>query len=97
MEQIKEFIEEESIVDDSFFNVIMHNDDVTPFEYVIMVLNLIFEHPVDDALKLAMHIHQNGSAIVATLPMDEAYKSVEEVDKTNERYGFLLQTTVEKA
>ena len=86
MEQIKEFIEEESIVDDSFFNVIMHNDDVTPFEYVIMVLNLIFEHPVDDALKLTMHIHQNGSAIVATLPMDEAYKLVEEVDKTNERY-----------
>ena len=96
MEQLKERIED-SIVDDSFYNVIMFNDDVTPFEYVIAVLNQIFSHRVEDGLKLAMHIHQNGKAIVATLPMQEAYEKVEAVDVMNDAYGFLLQTNVEKA
>lgn len=96
MEQIKEKIED-SIVDDAFYNVIMFNDDVTPFEYVVAVLNQIFSHSIDDGFKLAIHIHFNGKAIVATLPMQEAYSCVEAVDLMNEAYGFLLQTNVEKA
>jgi ATP-dependent Clp protease adaptor protein ClpS len=96
MEQLKEIIED-SIVDDSFYNVIMFNDDVTPFEYVICILNEIFNHSIEDGLSLAMHIHQNGQGIVATLPMQEAYDKVDAVDAMNSEYGFLLQTNVEKA
>lgn len=96
MEQLKEKIED-SVTDDSYYNVIMFNDDVTPFEYVIMVLNRIFGYQPDEGLGIAMHIHMNGKAIVASTSMEEAYKKMEEVDQMNERFGYLLQTNVEKA
>lgn len=96
MLETKEIIED-SIVDDQFYNVIMFNDDVTPFEYVIIVLNALFDYPIEEGFAIAMHIHQNGSAIVATLPMQEAYERVEAVEAMNEQYGMLLQTNVEKA
>ena len=96
MQETKEIIED-SIVDDSFYNVIMFNDDVTPFEYVIIVLNVLFAYEIDEGFAIAMHIHQNGSAIIATLPMQEAYEKMDAVDKMNEQYGMLLQTNVEKA
>lgn len=96
MNQTKERIED-SLTDNSFYNVIMFNDDVTPFEYVIAVLNDIFGYRPDEGFQIAMHIHRNGKAIVATLSMDEAYGKVDEVDRMNNQYGFLLQTNVEKA
>ena len=96
MQETKERVED-TIIDDSFYNVVMFNDDVTPFEYVIAVLNEVFGYPVEEGLAIAIHIHQNGKAIIATTSMQEAYKKVEAVDTMNEQYGFLLQTNVEKA
>jgi ATP-dependent Clp protease adaptor protein ClpS len=88
---------DDSVVDDQFFNVIMYNDDVTPFEYVILVLSMLFNYAPSEGLKIAMHIHENEKAIIATLPMKEAYEKVNAVDALNEEFGFLLQTDVEKA
>ena len=96
MQSTKERIND-SIVDDSVYNVVMFNDDVTPFEYVIAVLNEVFGYPVEEGFAISIHIHQNGKAIVATTSMQEAYKKVEAVDAMNDQYGFLLQTNVEKA
>lgn len=96
MQKTKEVIES-SIVDDQFYNVIMFNDDVTPFEYVIVVLNELFNYSIEEGFALAIHIHQNGQAIAATLPMNEAYEKVDAVDVMNNEYGMLLQTNVEKA
>lgn len=96
MQELKERVED-SVIDDQFYNVIMFNDDVTPFEYVIIVLNVLFGYEIDEGFAIAMHIHQNGKAIVATLPMKEAYEKVDAVDAMNEEYGMLLQTNVDKA
>ena len=87
----------EEFVDDSEYNVILYNDDVTPFDYVIAVLIQIFSYDVNEALQITLHVHENNSAIIATTSMENAYAKVEEVDKMNERFGFLLQTNVEKA
>lgn len=89
LEEIKE--------DDSQYNVILYNDDVTPFDFVIAVLMTVFNYNFQQAASVTLHVHQNGSAIVATLSMEAAYAKVEEVDQMNEQWGFLLQTNVEKA
>ena len=96
MNELKERIED-SIVDDSQYNVIMFNDDVTPFEYVILVLSAIFNYDPEEGFAISLHIHNNGKAIVATTSMNEAYKKVEAVDAMNAQFGMLLQTNVEKA
>lgn len=96
MTNVKDCIEN-SIVDDTPYNVVMFNDDVTPFDYVIAVLNQIFRYSVIESVELAIHIHENGKEIVATLPMQEAYGKIEAVDQMNQMFGFLLQTNVERA
>lgn len=96
MQELKERVED-STIDDSQYNVIMFNDDVTPFDYVILVLNSVFNYDVEEGLGIALHIHHNGKAIVATMSMNAAYEKVEAVDAMNEHFGMLLQTNVEKA
>lgn len=86
----------EDVVDDSEYNVILYNDDVTPFDFVIAVLMSVFQYNLEKAMEITMHVHKNGSTIVATLSMEAAYAKVEEVDQLNEQYGFLLQTNVKK-
>ena len=96
MEKTKILIDD-SIVDDSYYNVIMYNDDVTPFEYVICVLSMIFGYTIQEGLDIAINIHMEGQAVVATLSMKEAYEKVDAVDTMNEESGFLLQTDIQKA
>ena len=95
MQDTKTIIED-TVTDESFYNVIMHNDDVTPFEYVIAVLNQIFGYDVSEGLQIALHIHNNGKAVVASASMKEAYAKSDAVDAMNEICGMILQTTVEK-
>ena len=95
MQKTKTIIED-TVTDESFYNVIMHNDDITPFDYVIAVLNQIFGYDIAEGLQIAMHIHQNGKAVVATTSMKEAYEKSDAVEAMNEMFGMMLQTTVEK-
>lgn len=82
---------------DSFYNNILYNDDVTPVEYVVMVLQRVFRMDGAEAYLTMLYAHQHGSAIVGTFPRDEAYDHVEQVEQLNSQMGWLLQVTVEKA
>ena len=96
MEKTKIVIKD-TVVNDNGFNVIMYNDDITPFEYVVMLLNTIFDYPFDSGLSIAMNIHQTGKAVVYNGSMDSAYEKDKLVKQFNDEYGHLLQTTVERA
>ena len=46
------------------WKVVFLNDNVTPMELVIDILKLIFKHSEEEAKKLTLEIHNEGSAIV---------------------------------
>lgn len=46
------------------YKVVVCNDDVTPVEFVISMLMLVFKHNQDEAYDLTMAIHNQGSAVV---------------------------------
>ncbi len=48
------------------WNVIMHNDDVTPFPFVEEVLTVVFGKTKDEASRIALYIHCNGKDIIGT-------------------------------
>lgn len=99
MNEVKErTIEKDSTtIDDSYYNVVLFNDDITPFEYVILVLGILFGYPPEEGYDIALHIHRNGKGVVATLSLEEAYAKLEQLDSLNDESGFLLQGDVEKA
>lgn len=58
------------------FRVIIHNDDVTPMDFVVHVLRGIFMLLLPDAVKVMYITHYRGEAVVQILPKNEAEKRI---------------------
>jgi ATP-dependent Clp protease adaptor protein ClpS len=54
------------------YRVIIHNDDVTPMDFVVHVLRSIFMLLMPDAVKVMYTAHYRGEAVVQILPKSEA-------------------------
>ena len=54
------------------YRVLIHNDDVTPMEFVVSILERIFFIAAPDAVKIMYTAHLSGMAYVQTLPLGEA-------------------------
>lgn len=63
---------EEAVALEPPWRVIVHNDDVTPFDFVINVLTSIFKLSAEIAEHVAMTAHVTGRAHVVTRPKREA-------------------------
>ena len=53
----------------AMYKVLLLNDDYTPMEFVIYVLQRFFSKSAEDATKIMLHVHQNGVGICVCLPM----------------------------
>lgn len=80
----------------SNFNVIYINDEVTTMEFVIETLKLIFNYAEESAFSLMNRIHEEGSAVVATLPYEMAEQKGIEVTLLARNNGFPLQVKIEQ-
>ncbi len=78
------------------FHVVMYNDDVTTFAFVISVLIDIFEKDENTAISLAYGIHNNGSAVVGLYSKEVAETKVSETVERARAAGFPLVCTVEE-
>lgn len=58
------------------YRVIVENDDVTPMDFVVLILQGIFELSPDQAIQVMLTAHYNGRAHVVTLPFNEASERV---------------------
>ena len=58
------------------YRVIIHNDDVTPMDFVVHVLRGTFMLLPPDAVKVMYIAHYRGEAVVQTLPRSEAEKRI---------------------
>lgn len=72
------------------YNVILHNDDVTTFDFVILVLMEIFNKNQEEATALTIQIHEQGKAIVATYPYEIAITKKQITDINSKRNNFPL-------
>ena len=77
------------------YRVIIHNDNVTTFDFVIAVLVTIFELSFGRAEHVAYEAHTKGQAYVATLPLEEAKSRVFKAQYAARQQGFPLTFTIE--
>jgi ATP-dependent Clp protease adaptor protein ClpS len=75
--------------------VFIHNDDVTPFDFVIIILQRIFQLSSMEAEQAAYVAHSSGLAYVTTLPCPEAHKRVGKAHFAASLEGYPLMFTVE--
>lgn len=77
------------------FNVVFHNDDYTPMDFVIEVLVVIFNKQTPEALALTETVHLKGKAIVAQYPKNVAQMKVKQVLEAAKANEFPLKCTME--
>ena len=54
------------------YQVVLHNDDYTPMDFVVTVLMEIFHHTPEAAVARMLAVHEEGKAIVGVYPKDIA-------------------------
>jgi ATP-dependent Clp protease adaptor protein ClpS len=81
----------------SLYQVVMLNDDYTPMEFVVMVLQQYFQRDADTATHIMLKIHREGRAVCGVYPKDIAATKVELVLTAARRDGHPLQCIMEAA
>ena len=76
-------------------NVIIHNDDVTPFDFVIAVLGAVFNLVGRTAYAITLRAHVTGAAYVTTLPLEEAKYRIGQAHGLARQAGYPLAFTLE--
>jgi ATP-dependent Clp protease adaptor protein ClpS len=79
------------------YQVVMLNDDYTPMEFVVMVLQQIFQRDLETATLIMLKIHHEGRAVCGVYPKDIAATKVEMVVAAARRVGHPLQCLMEAA
>lgn len=77
------------------YRVIIHNDDVTPMDFVVRILTRIFFVDGPAAIQIMYTAHFNGSAYVQTLPKAEAQNRVGRAQFAAGLEGYPLRFSVE--
>lgn len=87
-----------SITVPSFYNVVLHNDDTTPFDFVISILTNVFYHPIEQANIITNSIHNTGHGVAGGPYTKEiAEEKLAAVSKIGRINGFPLKATLERS
>ena len=80
----------------SMYKVLMLNDDYTPMEFVVMVIESFFSKSHDEAVQVMLHVHQKGVGICGVFTYEVAETKVTQVMDYARKNEHPLQCTLEK-
>jgi ATP-dependent Clp protease adaptor protein ClpS len=89
--------QEQRVEPPKLYQVVMLNDDYTPMEFVVLVLQEHFLHDLETATQIMLKIHHEGRGICGVYSKDVAATKVELVQAAAKRAGHPLQCTLEAA
>jgi ATP-dependent Clp protease adaptor protein ClpS len=78
------------------FQVVMYNDDYTPMEFVVEVLQLFFALPRERATQIMLKVHTEGRGVCGIYPKDVASSKVEQVTAYSRQHQHPLQCAMEE-
>lgn len=78
------------------YKVLLHNDNYTTMEFVVFVLETVFNKSLTEATQIMIHVHTNGIGVCGSYTFEVAEMKVESVHGLAEQYEFPLQATMEE-
>jgi ATP-dependent Clp protease adaptor protein ClpS len=78
------------------YKVVVHNDNVTPMEFVIDMLMQIFNHNEEVSKKLTMEIHNDGAGIAGVFSYEIAEQKGIEATLMARQHGYPLAIKIEE-
>jgi len=80
----------------SLYRVLLFNDDYTPMEFVVYVLERFFNKSREEATRIMLHVHQNGVGLCGVFTYEVAETKVAQVLDLAQRNEHPLQCRMEK-
>ncbi|MGE0828254.1 MAG: ATP-dependent Clp protease adapter ClpS [Hyphomonadaceae bacterium] len=80
----------------SLYRVLLLNDDYTPMEFVVYVLERFFQKSREEATRIMLHVHQHGVGLCGIFTYEVAETKVAQVLDMARRSEHPLQCTMEK-
>ena len=78
------------------YKVILLNDDYTTMEFVVRVLETVFQRSPAEAFRIMMHVHVQGSGLAGVYPWEVAETKVETVTSMARDAQFPLRAAIEE-
>jgi ATP-dependent Clp protease adaptor protein ClpS len=79
------------------YRVLILNDDYTPMEFVVLVLQRFFRMNMEEATRVMLHVHQKGVGVCGVFSYEVAETKVSQVIDFARENQHPLQCTLEKA
>jgi ATP-dependent Clp protease adaptor protein ClpS len=79
------------------FNVILLNDDYTTMEFVLQILETLFQKSPAEAFRIMMHVHRNGRGLAGVYTWEVAETKADQVAVLASEAGYPLRATIEEA
>lgn len=79
-----------------YFNVFLLNDDYTTMDFVVNVLERIFQKSTVEATQIMLHVHNRGKGLAGVYPRDIAETKVDKVHRLAKEHEFPLRCSMEK-
>ena len=80
----------------SMYRVLMLNDDYTPMEFVVHVLERFFNKTREEATRIMLHVHKRGVGVCGVFTYEIAETKVQQVMDFAQQHQHPLQCTLEK-
>jgi len=80
----------------SMYRVLILNDDYTPMEFVVLILERFFHKSREQATRIMLHVHQKGVGVCGVYTYEVAETKVAQVMDLARRNEHPLQCTMEK-
>lgn len=80
---------------EALYRVLIHNDDVTPMDFVTHILVTIFLLGYPEAVEIMLDAHRNGMSVVQILPKSEAERRINRAHFAAGLEGYPLHFSME--
>lgn len=88
---------EEKTKEPALFKVLLHNDDYTTMEFVVWVLESVFNMPEEQAVQVMLNVHLRGAGVAGIYTYEVAEMKVEKTIAQAREQEFPLLATLEPA
>ena len=79
------------------YNVILLNDDYTTMEFVLQILETLFQKSPAEAFGIMMNVHRNGRGLAGVYTWEVAETKADKVASLASEAGYPLRATIEEA
>jgi len=80
----------------ALYRVLLLNDDYTTMDFVVAVLESVFQKSPAEAVRIMLMVHNNGRGVCGVYPKQIAEAKIEMVHKRARREGFPLRCAMEE-